>query len=95
MLPEATEQRREGRGLAAGEGGECGRAAGRATDRLVERRQLWGVGDRVGQEAEVLKWLPPFTAFCFCFSLSFGIRRPPPSGCRDREETERADGERG
>jgi len=25
MLPEATEQRREGRGLAAGEGGECGR----------------------------------------------------------------------
>ena len=99
MLPEATEQRREGRGLAAGEGGECGRAAGRATDRLVERRQLWGLGDREGEGGRGFKMaapllLPSVSAFRF----PFGIRRRPPSGCRELAiagETERADGERG
>jgi hypothetical protein len=39
------------------------------------------------KEGEVLKWLPPFTAFCFCFSLPSRFWDSKPEGCRDEAGT--------
>lgn len=69
--PAATEQRCEGGGLGFAEARRRGGWRMRKDGWIGGAAPCGWVGDRAEKQSKVLKWQPPFTAFCFCFSLAF------------------------